>query len=273
VLIGQGGASITTSGVEDTALGFGALHGVTSGTDNTALGWEALYGVTTGTNNIGVGVGAMENITTGTYNIGLGAATEPQAAADTNELVIGYNVTGAGSNTAVIGNASVTDVYFGGTSGGATLHGTLAGQQQKAMLTSNYTNATNSFSAVTGLSFSVAASTSYVGQCHLITNINNVAGAINLEFTGPTGVSLTSANFTYFTSITAANGTSDHLTTGAFPFTFSGVPVVSTGAYLPADVYYGFTIGSTPGTFALNAKSGSTSATLTIYGGSYCTIQ
>ena len=40
-----------------------------------------------------------------------------KANGDTNEIVIGYNTTGNGSNTATIGNTSITDVYMGGTGG------------------------------------------------------------------------------------------------------------------------------------------------------------
>jgi hypothetical protein len=41
---------------------------------------------------------------------------------DSNSIVIGYQAIGAGANKAVLGNASVTDVYLGSAAGLAILH-------------------------------------------------------------------------------------------------------------------------------------------------------
>jgi hypothetical protein len=42
---------------------------------------------------------------------------------DSNSIVIGYKAIGAGANTAVIGSAATTDVYFGSSTGAAKIHG------------------------------------------------------------------------------------------------------------------------------------------------------
>jgi len=43
------------------------------------------------------------------------------ASSDTNSIVIGADVTGAGTNTATIGNASITALHVGGNNAGIVL--------------------------------------------------------------------------------------------------------------------------------------------------------
>lgn len=113
----------------------------TTGFDNTGYGNDALENVTTGNRNIGVGPNTLGNLTTGAGNVaignnagawyGAGSAGEynrsstnsiyigpwawGSADGNDNEIVIGANAVGNGTNTVTIGNSSVTDTYLAGT--------------------------------------------------------------------------------------------------------------------------------------------------------------
>ena len=83
---------------------------------NTVLGANALANNTTGGNNFVAGyyAGYTPAGFTGSNNIYLGASAAPSSGGANNEIVIGQGATGAGSNTAVIGNpATVSTTLFG----------------------------------------------------------------------------------------------------------------------------------------------------------------
>jgi hypothetical protein len=130
----------TTTGDNNIAIGAHAGDALTSGYNNVLVGKEAGPGLTTGTRNVGVGAYALRdgtsntelnvavgsyagyNITTGIGNVMIGYSTATSAVGDDYSIVIGYGVDAAGgSNTATIGNASLTDVYMSQDSG-ATVH-------------------------------------------------------------------------------------------------------------------------------------------------------
>ena len=107
----------------NTAVGLGALRN-TNGSNNTAIGFYSLYRNSTGTYNVANGFEAGHYIAdgstfnlTGDYNIFIGANTKALADNDQNEIVIGYNATGVGSNSAVLGNDSVTKTVLKGNVG------------------------------------------------------------------------------------------------------------------------------------------------------------
>lgn len=83
---------------------------------NTVVGANALANNTTGGNNFvaGYNAGYTPAGFTGSNNIYLGASAAPSSGGANNEIVIGQGATGAGSNTAVIGNpATVSTTLFG----------------------------------------------------------------------------------------------------------------------------------------------------------------
>ena len=113
-----------TTGAYNAAIGYQALRSNTSGTYNVASGYLALYGNTTGTYNIASGYAAGRYIangstanTTGDFNVFVGSDTKALADNDQNEIVIGYNATGLGSNSVVLGNSSVTLTALRGSVG------------------------------------------------------------------------------------------------------------------------------------------------------------
>lgn len=145
-----GGSSATSTAADVTAVGYQAARGVTSGLYATAFGSQALnglstgancvavgrwagYGNTSGTSNIYMGTFSGQRISTGTNNtlIGhragrdavvntpstnstcvlIGSETEFSDNGTSNEIVIGYDAKGQGSNTVMLGNTSITDLY------------------------------------------------------------------------------------------------------------------------------------------------------------------
>jgi hypothetical protein len=117
VLIGaRSGDSMTTAG-DNVAIGYQALAATTTSGNNTAVGYTALLS-TTGTNNVALGIYAGRyrndatddaNPTQGVYIGGL--TTTGGANSATNEIVIGYDAEGQGSNKITLGNSSITHLY------------------------------------------------------------------------------------------------------------------------------------------------------------------
>ena len=118
VAVGNASALSNTTGARNIAIGFNLL-GNTTGNDNISLGLNSLFFLT-GSDNIAIGRAAGQystgtlDKTAGDQNIYIGANTVSGGQDTDNEIVIGYNTTGNGSNTATYGNASITDHYFDG---------------------------------------------------------------------------------------------------------------------------------------------------------------
>jgi hypothetical protein len=136
-----------TTGFFNTAFGNSALDLNTAGSQNTAVGYQALQSITTGTNNTAIGgqalslVGGSQNVAIGSlaginiagfatasvyvgYNaLGLNSGISDQT---NNEIVIGANNTGLGSNTVVLGNSSIVTTILRGRVGIGTTSPTVA---------------------------------------------------------------------------------------------------------------------------------------------------
>lgn len=121
--VGRQSAYSNNHGNNLTAVGHQALYQAT-GSQNTGLGEAAGYGITSGSENVYVGryAGVSAANATVTAMVVVGNSATAKTDGDTNEIVIGNTTTGAGSNTAVIGNSSVTDVYLGSATPAAALH-------------------------------------------------------------------------------------------------------------------------------------------------------
>ena len=94
--------SAVGGGSYNTAIGYASLS-QNSGSYNTSLGSSA--GNTTGTST---------NNETGSNSVYIGYNTKPLNDGDTNEIIIGYTAVGAGSNTATLGNTSITTTRLRG---------------------------------------------------------------------------------------------------------------------------------------------------------------
>lgn len=133
---GVGSLLNLTQGYSNSAFGMNAQRDVTTGYHNATIGKDAGIRITTGYQNVGVGSLTL-GVTTGNNNVAVGFSagrvdtttafastitqgvyigSETKASLDgaSNEIVIGYNASGNGSNTVTIGNSSITQNYFRG---------------------------------------------------------------------------------------------------------------------------------------------------------------
>lgn len=140
-------ALLNTTTQSNTAIGYNSLKAVTTGGYNTGVGESPLLNLTTGENNSAVGQTSLAFITTGSLNsalgaragryysgnvsmtasdnsVYLGAYAKALANGQTNQIVIGYDATGAGSNSVVLGNDSITKTILKGNIGINTLNPT-----------------------------------------------------------------------------------------------------------------------------------------------------
>ena len=95
-----------TTGSNNSAQGSYALQSNTTGSNNSAQGSYALQSNTTGSNNSAHGAGALQSNTTGNFLVGVGYNVQPLTDNDTNEIIIGSNLTGYGSHTTRIGGSA-----------------------------------------------------------------------------------------------------------------------------------------------------------------------
>jgi len=111
------------NGDKGISIGSEARSGSSGASSNISIGQKAGVSLTTGTGNILMGSSAgryagtfpsLLNFSTPTNSILIGGETRGSTISDDNTIVIGYNLTGNGSNTVTIGNSSVTGNYFNG---------------------------------------------------------------------------------------------------------------------------------------------------------------
>lgn len=136
--VGLQSSNANTTGFGNTSIGNTSLYSNTTGQYNTSLGYQSLVYNTTGHNNTALGVNSLYK-TNGNYNIGigrdaglfiadgvtqltsssnslfLGYNTKALGQSQTNQIVIGHDATGLGSNTTTIGNSSTTITQLRGT--------------------------------------------------------------------------------------------------------------------------------------------------------------
>jgi hypothetical protein len=112
---------LNTTGANNTANGVSAIINNTLGNNNSAFGLHSLFNNTTGSNNVAVGIFSGRFIADGTTansitntSVFIGASTRAQADNQTNQIVIGHDTTGNGSNTVTLGNTSIVDTILRG---------------------------------------------------------------------------------------------------------------------------------------------------------------
>jgi len=133
--IGYQTLNSNTTGGFNIAIGSGALNSNTTGGSNTVNGAESLRYLSSGSHNLALGYFAgsviangSTTLTTSNNSLFIGTYTKALTDTSTNEIVIGYDTTGLGSNTVVLGNSSITttalrgNVGIGTTSPTAALH-------------------------------------------------------------------------------------------------------------------------------------------------------
>ncbi|PWB23896.1 tail fiber domain-containing protein [Flavobacterium sp. HTF] len=117
IAIGQQSLGMNTSGNNNIGLGYLTMVSLNSGDYNAGFGASSLQGLTTGSMNVAMGYqsgmfavsGSSQN-TISDNSVFLGAISKSAGTGQTNQIVIGYNAIGRGSNTAQIGNSSMTSI-------------------------------------------------------------------------------------------------------------------------------------------------------------------
>lgn len=124
--VGMGYNALLTNGngYENIAIGASALQGNTTGYDNVGIGMASLSANTTGNKLVAIGLNSGKFIADGTtanttsdFSIYIGADTKASADNAQNEIVIGYNAIGQGSNSVVLGNTDITKTILRGNVG------------------------------------------------------------------------------------------------------------------------------------------------------------
>jgi len=155
---------VNSTGDRNTAFGYNAASGSTSAGYNSAFGQYALFSNGITDDNTAIGSGALAWVNTGagrntavgrnagagagsSYNniaesIFIGYLSRPGANSQTNQIVIGNDLAGAGSNTVTIGNNSITSTILKGLITAPLTTNTLieADTTGKAVTTKEYVN-------------------------------------------------------------------------------------------------------------------------------------
>ena len=137
---------VTATGNENTGVGTRSLNNIGSGNNNTGIGSSALVNaMNSSADNTAVGANAGKwynrvgyNLTRVSKSVFLGNGAKAKSNYSVNEIVIGNNAVGNGSNTATLGDTSITKLYAGerGTATvykGASVYNPLTTTQRDAM--------------------------------------------------------------------------------------------------------------------------------------------
>jgi len=119
--IGDFTQSSITDGYYNTSIGAISLRYVTTGNNNMVMGAYTAEYLTTGSNNIAIGSECARFIANGsTYNatsrnsIWMGRGTKASFDGVVNEIAIGHNTTGIGSNSVLLGSGSTINTGLHG---------------------------------------------------------------------------------------------------------------------------------------------------------------
>lgn len=199
-----------STGSKNTAIGKDAIRQNTSGVDNTAIGYGALYYNTSGSSNVAIGREAGYITQAFGQNGGqnqsvfIGQGTWPLNANGTNEIIIGYNAKGLGSNTISFGNTSITKTILRGNLGLGTTAPTnllsLGGTAARTIWMERNTTA-----ATAGLGLTLSSGGAIAGTADL------AGGDLNLKSGISTGTGDSSIRF--FTATAGLTGTVDRTPT------------------------------------------------------------
>ena len=232
IALGTNAGNRITSGGSNFLAGHQAGQSITTGGNNFIMGRDSGLSLQDGSSNVAIGMRSLQNVIATSYTIGigheagafladgvsanthanysiyLGSKTKALNDEDSNEIVIGYNAIGNGSNSVTIGSTAVTktilqgNVGIGTTAPTSKLHVIGNGSFSTSLsvgstLTTTTLKATNAqdTTVVTNLNADLLDglhSTSFVGTGQtgaFITTLNNGVG---ISITG-TGVGRTIA--------------------------------------------------------------------------------
>jgi hypothetical protein len=188
--VGQQVLSSLTTGHQLTAIGWAVLLETTTGVGNVAVGHQSLRYLTNTNNNTALGRnsgtfladGATVNATP-TQCIYVGSQARASTAGRTNETVIGYLLSGNGSNTVTIGNSDVTDNYFQGAMRIKSLYVDVkAKDADYTVLAAD--SIINGTGGAGGITITLPAAASSTGRIITVTKVDAGAGDVTIDGNG-----------------------------------------------------------------------------------------
>jgi len=111
----------TTTGTHSVFIGDSAGRSNTTGGGVIAIGAHALYSSSVSNFVVAIGrnsgryISSGSNLTSAPQSLFIGYDTRASADGEVNQIVIGHQAVGNGSNTVTLGGASITDTYLQGT--------------------------------------------------------------------------------------------------------------------------------------------------------------
>lgn len=154
--------------------GANALANTTTGNLNTGCGAQALQVVTTGNFNSGYGAKAGVGITTGSGNVAIGYNAANNLTTGSNNVIIGPNVlalTATGSNQLVIGASATVNAITGNMVSGGVL-----GFLGNSRVTTDFSSASATLAAVTGLTSTLESGKNYTFRAVLYFDADATGG-------------------------------------------------------------------------------------------------
>jgi uncharacterized delta-60 repeat protein len=119
--VGVSAGQNTRIGQDNTYIGHRAGNSNVSGSNNTYVGLQAGFNITSGSDNTFLGKTAGYYISDGSSAVSgsnrsvfIGTNVKSNGHDQTNQIVIGYDAIGNGSNTVTLGNNDITDTYVRG---------------------------------------------------------------------------------------------------------------------------------------------------------------
>lgn len=260
-----------TSGSGNTAFGDAAMQYNQAGADNVAIGYLAGFGASAGTSDLGdetligyqagkvlltagsgntlIGYDSGDALTSGTNNTCVGNLSCPTITNLTNVLGLGNGAAPSASNTGVIGNSSVTDVYFGSTAPSAKTHAA-SNEIDGNAFGANQINAPSACETNFGITtLSTGVATTNTGQNCLPANSVIDAVVYRITTTITTATSFTIGDSTTAARFCATQSTLTAGTTGICMVPWTSATAGTMGQTSAASVRV--TASSTPGAGAI----------------------
>lgn len=174
-----------STGNNNSAIGAYSLNKNNTGTENTAIGVNSLIGLVTGNSNVGIGNKAgstfyngIDNALTAANNsVFIGYSSRAAADNGSNEIVIGYEAIGVGSNTVRIGNNQITKIE------GAVAWSNPSDVRLKKDIVSS-THGLDFVSKLRPVTYHMKTGTTDLQSGFIAQEVETAAKAVNYEFSG-----------------------------------------------------------------------------------------